>query len=146
VIEHQGPTTVRGVRGSLILRTADNSTEKFYYDSSSLDCGTVEDLPGKGLKVTSLELSSASFTLYNRPRGGGRSRRVSTQQHEELSAGDIGFTRVRSLRREGCTSQAKLALIVISAVAATLLIAITAGLLFRRRMSQQYSATSTSLL
>jgi len=148
VIEHRNSGEERGVRGSLVLRTEDNKTKKFHYDTSSLDCRT-ENLPGRGLKVLSLEVSSSTFTVFNRKAGRGRSKRVSSQQYERLSAGDIGFSRVRSVRREGCTrlaglSSPAMAAIVLSTVACSILVATATMLLLRRRrMATHLSATQS---
>ena len=121
-----------GVTGSLILWSVDNSTRSYNYDSSSLDCG-IENLPGNGMKISRVEVTSASFTLHRGKNGRGRSQTVTSLQHDLFSHVEVGMTRVRSIRREGCSAEANVALVVVLGAAGAVLVTLAAFIVIRRK-------------
>ena len=130
-------------RGSLILRTKDNSNHTFHYNRASLDC-EVENLP-EGLRVSSLEVTSSTFTLFSKKNGIGSEKTVETDQTEIFDASEIKVNwKVKSIRRNGCTDFANLALIVICAVALVLILTLAIVCIVKRRRNWNMVSTLDS--
>ena len=93
------PPSASPVTGSLILTSKDQNTRRiFYYNSESNNC-ELENIEGRGLKVSSMEIHGvAAFTLFSKKNGLGISLTVSLES--DLSG--VTFSKVKSIKREGC--------------------------------------------
>ena len=129
--------------GSLILRTKDNTNHTFHYNRASQDC-EVENLP-EGLRVSSLEVTSSTFTLFSKKNGSGSEKTVETEQTEIFDASEINVNwKVKSIRRNGCTGFANFTLIVIILTVTVLILTLAIVYIVKRRRNWNMISTLDS--
>ena len=128
-------------RGTLVITSPDNQEETFLYDTSDLICDP-ENLQ-EPLTFSSLEVEGCGkFSVHSGQNGRGNSILVRGNSGP-LSAQGQQFTKIKSIKRRGCSNKIGDApYIIIASISAVVLVVVGVGIFFKKR--KIYSSISNN--